>query len=71
MSVGQKDFYKGLTLTRDFNLGGLRKPNARKIIIARKNAEGLLVATEVNLKAVNDGKRPTRCSNRRHHRSRN
>jgi len=59
MSVGQKDFYKGLTLTQAIlTSGGLRKPTARKIIIRRKNAEGLLVATEVNLKAVNDGKEP-------------
>ncbi len=59
MMVGQKDFYKGLTLTQSILAsGGLRRPGARKVIIRRKNAEGLLVATEVNLKAVNDGKAP-------------
>ncbi len=59
VSVGQKDFHKGLTLTQAiFASGGLRKSSARKIIIRRKNAEGLLVATEVNFKAVNDGKEP-------------
>lgn len=59
VSVGQKDFYNGLTLTQAILAsGGLRRPNARKIIIRRKNSEGLLVATEVNLKAVNEGKSP-------------
>ena len=58
-SVGQKDFYRGLTLTQAILAsGGLRKSTARKVIIRRKNAEGLLVATEVNYKAVNDGKEP-------------
>lgn len=59
MSVGQKDFYKGLTLTQAVLVsGGLRKPSVKKVIIRRKNTEGLLVATEVNFRAVNDGKEP-------------
>ena len=59
ISVGQKDFYPGLTLTQAILAsGGLRKPTVKKIVIRRKNAEGLLVATEVNFKAVNDGKEP-------------
>lgn len=59
VSVGQRDFYKGLTLTQAILAsGGLRRPNARKVIVRRKNAEGLLVATEINLKAVNEGKAP-------------
>ena len=38
--------------------GGLRKSTAKKVTIRRKNEQGLLVATEVNLKAVNEGKTP-------------
>jgi len=57
--AGQKDFYQGLTLTQAILVsGGLRKSNVKKIVIRRKNAEGLLVTTEVNFKAVNDGKAP-------------
>ncbi len=59
MSVGQKDFYQGLTLTQAIIVsGGLRRTTIKKAIIRRKNAEGLLVATEVSLKAVNEGKEP-------------
>lgn len=58
-AVGQKDFHQGLTLTQAILAsGGLRRAGAKKIIIRRKNAEGLLVATEINYKAVNDGKAP-------------
>ena len=56
---GQKDFHRGLTLTQAILAsGGLRKSNVKKIIIRRKNAQGLLAATEVNLKSINDGKEP-------------
>lgn len=59
VSGGQKDFYQGLTLTQAILAsGGLRKSGAKKIIIRRKNAQGMLVATEVNFKSVNDGKEP-------------
>lgn len=59
VSVGQKEFSQGLTLTQAILLsGGLRKLTVKKIIIRRKNNEGLLITTEINLKAVNDGKTP-------------
>ena len=59
VSGGQKDFHRGLTLTQAILAsGGLRKSNVKKIIIRRKNAQGLLVATEVNIKSINDGKEP-------------
>lgn len=59
ISGGQKDFYKGLTLTQAIlAAGGLRKSSSRKIVIRRKNAAGLLVTTEANLKAMKDGKEP-------------
>lgn len=59
VSVGQKDFFEGLTLTQAILAsGGLRKEGIKKIVIRRKNAEGLLVSTEYNLKLIKDGKAP-------------
>lgn len=58
-SLGQKEFYPGITLTQAILAsGGLRKSNVKKITIRRKNAKGLLTPTEYNLKAINDGKEP-------------
>lgn len=59
VSGGQKEFHKGLTLTQAILAsGGLKKQNVRKIVVRRKSAEGLLVPTEYNLKAIKDGKIP-------------
>jgi len=59
VSAGQKDFYEGLTLTQAILAsGGLKKESVKKIVIRRKNAEGLLVSTEYNLKLIKDGKVP-------------
>jgi protein involved in polysaccharide export with SLBB domain len=59
MSGGQKDFHQGMTITQAILAsGGLRRSSIRKIIVRRKNSKGLLIATEVNLKAINDGKEP-------------
>ena len=38
--------------------GGLRKDGIKKIIIRRKNTEGLLVSVEYNLKLIKDCKVP-------------
>jgi polysaccharide export outer membrane protein len=58
-AAGQKDFYQGITLTQAIMAtGGLRKPNVKKIVIRRKNTEGLLNSMEYNLKAIKDGKQP-------------
>lgn len=58
-SVGQKDFFEGLTLTQAILAsGGLRKDGIKKVVIRRKNAEGLLISTEYNLKLIKDGKIP-------------
>lgn len=58
-SVGRKDFYEGLTLTQAIvESGGLKKDNVKRVIIRRKNQEGLLVSTEYNLKQIKDGKTP-------------
>ena len=59
VSVGQKDYFDGLTLTQAILAsGGLRKDGIKKVIIRRKNADGLLVSTEYNLKLIKDGKVP-------------
>ena len=58
-SVGQKDFYEGMTLTQAILAsGGLKKDGVKKVVIRRKNAQGLLVSTEYNLKLIKDGKVP-------------
>ena len=56
---GQKDFHSGITLSQAILAsGGLRKTTAKKVIIRRKNFQGLLVSTEHNLKNIKDGKEP-------------
>lgn len=56
-SGGQKDFYKGLTLTQAIlACGGLKKSSVQDVIIRRKNSEGLLVPTNYNLKEIKEGK---------------
>lgn len=58
-AAGQKDFYAGITLTQAILAsGGLRKDDAKKITIRRKNEMGLLVPTEYNLKEIKNGKSP-------------
>jgi len=56
---GQKDYSDGMTLTQAILAsGGLRKDGIKKVVIRRKNAEGLLVSTDYNLKSIKDGKVP-------------
>lgn len=56
-SGGQKDFHAGLTLTRAIlACGGLKKENAKKVVVRRRNEAGLLTVTEYDLKAIKDGK---------------
>ncbi|HSK72454.1 MAG TPA: polysaccharide biosynthesis/export family protein, partial [Pyrinomonadaceae bacterium] len=51
VGVGQKSFHAGLTLTQAILAsGGLKKSNVKKVVIRRKNAEGLLIPSEYNLK---------------------
>ena len=58
-AAGQKDFHNGMTLTQAILAsGGLRKSNVKKVVVRRKNAEGLLVSKEYNLKDIKDGKSP-------------
>lgn len=57
LSVGQKEFYQGITLTQAIlSAGGLRKSNVKKVIIRRKNSQGMLISWLYDLKAIKDGK---------------
>lgn len=59
VSVGQKDFHEGMTLTQAILAsGGLKKSNAKSVIIRRKNEEGLLEPKSFNLKEIKNGKIP-------------
>lgn len=59
VSPGQKDFYPGLTLTQAILAsGGLKKTDAKKVSIRRKNEQGILFLTEYNLKEIKNGKSP-------------
>lgn len=54
---GQKDFYQGLTLTQAIlACGGLKKSSVQDVVIRRKNADGLLVPANYNLKEIKEGK---------------
>ena len=58
-SVGQKDFHAGLSLTQAILAsGGLKKSTVKKVIIRRKNQEGLLTPLEYDLNAIKAGKQP-------------
>lgn len=58
-SVGQKDFFQGITLTQAILAsGGLTKPKIKTVIIRRKNQEGLLVSNEYDLNQIKNGKVP-------------
>jgi len=58
-SVGQKDFYQGITLTQAILAsGGLKKSYVKSVVIRRKNEAGLLSPIEFDLKAIKDGKQP-------------
>lgn len=59
VSGGQKDFHAGLTLTQAIlAAGGLKKSNAKSVVIRRKNDEGLLTPQTFNLKEIKNGKIP-------------
>ena len=58
-TVGQKEFYRGITLTQAILAsGGLTKSNIKKVVIRRKNSQGLLIWWLYNLKAIKEGKEP-------------
>ena len=58
-SAGQKDFHQGITLTQAILAsGGLKKSNAKSVVIRRKNDAGLLSPIAFDLKAIKDGKQP-------------
>lgn len=56
-AVGRREFHEGMTLTQAIiEAGGLKKEGVKKATLRRRNAEGLLVSTEYNLKSIRDGK---------------
>ena len=58
-SAGQKDFHDGLTLTQAILAsGGLKKESVKKVVVRRKNSDGLLISNEFNLRFIKDGKIP-------------
>ncbi|MDQ3321685.1 MAG: polysaccharide biosynthesis/export family protein [Acidobacteriota bacterium] len=58
-SAGQKNFYTGISLTQAILAsGGLRKSNVKKVVVRRKNEQGLLSPIEFDLSAIKDGKQP-------------
>ena len=57
LSGGQKDFYQGITLTQAIlAAGGLQKSNVKKVVIRRKNSQGMLILWLYDLKAIKGGK---------------
>ena len=59
MSPGEKDFRAGMTLTQALlACGGPTRDAARNVKISRRNAEGFLIASEFDLRAITDGKSP-------------
>ncbi len=56
---GQKDFHSGITLTQAvLASGGASRPESIKVKVSRQGADGRLVATEYNLREIEDGKIP-------------
>jgi polysaccharide export outer membrane protein len=59
VSGGQKSFHQGLTLTQAILAsGGLKKTTVKKVVLRRKNQEGLLSALEFDLNSIKAGKQP-------------
>ena len=59
MSAGQKDFHQGLTLTQAILAsGGLKNKKINKVVLRRKNQNGLLSPIEFDLNLIKDGKQP-------------
>lgn len=58
-SPGQKDFHSGLTLTQAILAsGGIARFANSRVKVSRQGADGLLVATEYDLKKIEGGKIP-------------
>ncbi len=56
---GKNDFSQGMTLTQAIMAsGGLRSEGTKKILVRRKNNEGLLETEEYDLKEIKNGKKP-------------
>jgi protein involved in polysaccharide export with SLBB domain len=56
-SPGQRDFHDGLTLTQAiYAAGGLKRERSIRVVIRRKNEQGLLTSIEFDIKTIKDGK---------------
>lgn len=56
-SPGEKEFREGMTLTQALlSAGGVPRNNKTVVKIARRNASGFLIASEYNLRAIEEGK---------------
>lgn len=56
---GQRDFHSGMTLTQSiFASGGVTRSAGSKAKVLRQGADGRLIATEYNLKRIEQGKDP-------------
>lgn len=56
---GQKEFHSGITLSQAILAsGGLKKQTVKKVVIRRKNSQGLLSSMEFNLKEIREGRQP-------------
>jgi len=59
VSAGEKDFRSGMTLTQGIlACGGTMRDAGSIVKISRQNANGFLVATEYDLRAIKEGKSP-------------
>lgn len=53
---GEKPYRQGITLLQAITAsGGLKKENTKEIIVRRKNEEGKLISTKIDLQAIKNG----------------
>jgi protein involved in polysaccharide export with SLBB domain len=58
VSVGEKEFREGMTLTQAVLAAGGPRDARSKVKIARRNANGFLTSEEYNLQTIEEGKAP-------------
>jgi polysaccharide export outer membrane protein len=58
VSGGQKNIDSGMTLYQALAAAGGTKGDPKKAVLRRKNQNGMLAATEYNLRAIREGKSP-------------
>jgi len=59
VTSGEKDFREGMTLTQAIlACGGASRDAGKTVKISRRNAEGFLIASDYDLRAIQEGKSP-------------